>query len=127
MKGTGDYMYNKTDFGKNFTSEEDIEAALEELLKNGSDAPADDKLIFTYKLLKYLAKKTKAKVTYEIDDDVKGMGSVSMIGKKLRFKNADAKWFIKAAELAVGLEVYPKTDGAVELCYTFYNLTNKIN
>lgn len=120
-------MRNNFDFGKNFKNEEDIEVALEELLKSGNDALADDKLIFTYKLLKYLAKKTKAKVTYKIDDDVKGMGSVSMIGKKLRFKNADAKWFIKAAELAIGLEVYPKTDGTVELCYTFYDLTNKIN
>lgn len=120
-------MYNEFDFDKNFANEEEIEMALEELFKRGSDVTADDKLIFTYKLLKYLAKNTRAKATYGTNNPIAGMGSVSIIGKNLRFKNADAKWFIKVAELAANLDIYPKTDGTVEICYTFYDLTNKTN
>lgn len=116
-------MYNEFDFGKNFANEEDIEVALKELLKKGGDATADDKLIFTYKLLTYLAKKARAKATYSTNNPIAGMGSVSIVGRNLQFKNADAKWFIKAAELAANLDIYPKTDGTVEICYTFYDLT----
>ena len=82
-------------------------------------------VLYTYKVLKYLTKGTKAKVSYELHTPYKSMGSVSVVGSDLLFRNTE--WFMKAVELASNFEVYPKTDGTVQMDFTFHGLTRAID
>lgn len=76
-------------------------------------------------MLKYLTKGTKAKVTYALHEPYKSMGVVSVVGSDLLFRNTE--WFMKAVELASNFEVYPKTDGTVQMDFTFHGLTRAID
>ena len=77
--------------------------------------------MYTYKILKYLTKGTKAKVTYVLNEPYKSMGCVSVIGKELTFSNP--KWFMIAVKLSSNFNVYPKTDGTAQMDFTFHGLT----
>lgn len=82
----------------------------------------EEHVIFAYKVLKHLTKGTKAKVTYQLHDETfKGMGWVSVEANNLSFKHAG--WFMRVVELASNMEVYPRTDGTVQMNFTFYGLT----
>lgn len=124
-----------------FSTEFSNDAEVEEMLDNiisaiGTQAESDDmenqiinpyriqEILYTYKVLKYLTKGTKANVTYELHKPYKSMGYVSIKGKNLSFKNM--KWFLKAIELASNFEAYPKTDGTVQMNFTFHGLTKII-
>lgn len=78
-------------------------------------------VLCTYKILKYLTKGTKAKVTYELNKPYKSMGCVSIVGKEIMFDNQE--WFVTAVKLASNFDVYPKTDGTVQMDFTFHGLT----
>lgn len=82
------------------------------------------KVIYTYKVMKYITKGTKAKVSYELHVPYKSMGSVCVVGSDLKFQNTD--WFTRAVELSSNFEVYPKTDGTVQMNFTFHGLTKTI-
>ena len=71
--------------------------------------------------MKYLTKGTNAKVTYALNEPYKSMGSVSIVGKELTFSNP--KWFMIAVRLASNFNVYPKTNGTVQMDFTFHGLT----
>lgn len=82
-------------------------------------------VLYTYKVLKYLMKGTKkAKVSYELHEPFRSMGSVSVVGKNLVFRKPE--WFMKAVELANNFEVYPKTDGTIQMNFTFHGLTKPL-
>lgn len=82
-------------------------------------------VLYTYKVAKLLTKGVKgAKVSYKLYEPYKSMGVVSVSGKNLIFKKSN--WFIKAVELADNFEVYPKTDGTVQMNFTFHGLTKTI-
>lgn len=82
-------------------------------------------VLYTYKVLKYLMKGNKgANISYELHEPYKSMGSVSVVGRNLVFRKPE--WFMKAVELANNFEVYPKTDGTVQMNFTFHGLTNPI-
>jgi hypothetical protein len=49
---------------------------------------------------------------------------VSVTGKDLLFRKTE--WFMKEVELASNFEVYPKTDGTVQMNFTFHGLTKPI-
>lgn len=125
-------------FDTEFMSDEEVEEMLDNLVTTiGDEAAADDsqtaivnpyriqQVLYTYKVLKYLTKGTKANVTYELHEPYKSMGSVSVVGANLLFRNAE--WFMKAVELASNFEVYPKTNGAVQMNFTFHGLTRAVN
>lgn len=78
-------------------------------------------IVYVYKAMKRLVRGTSANVTYK---PFKSMGSVSVTGKNIDTKKV--VWFVRSAELASNFEVYPKTDGAVCMTFTFHNLTRPI-
>lgn len=82
-------------------------------------------MLYTYKVLKYLTKGIKeVKVSYELHEPYKNMGNVNVVGKDLIFRKPE--WFMKAVELANNFEAYPKTDGTVQMNFTFYGLTKSV-
>ena len=124
-------------FDTEFMTDEDVEQMLDSLVTTVSnDIAVDDsktsiinpfkiqQVLYTYKVLKYLVKGTKAKVTYVLHEPYRSMGSVQVVGKDLMFRKPE--WFMKAVELANNFEVYPKTDGTVQMNFTFHGLTKPI-
>ena len=81
-------------------------------------------IAYTYKILKYVTKGSKAKVTYKLHQPFRSMGSVSVTGKNIIFKNP--KWFSAAAKLASNFNSYTKTDGTVKMDFTFHGLTTTL-
>ena len=82
-------------------------------------------VLYTYKLLKYLTKGTIAKVTYTLNEPYRSMGSVTVVGKNLTFSNPE--WFMVAVKSASNFNVYPKTDGTVQMDFTFHGLTTTLD
>ena len=127
-------MENCFEFEKEFMTDDEVEAMLENLLDFvGGQAEEQDNrnavlnipkakiLMCTYKILKHLTKGSGAKVSYELNSPYKSMGSVSVVGKNISFKNS--KLFTTAANLASNFNVYPKTNGTVQMDFTFHGLT----
>lgn len=127
-------MVNNLDFEKEFMSDSEVEEMLESLTDLiGEQAENEDNrtsiinpkkvqaVLYTYKVLKYLTKGTNAKLTYALNEPYKSMGSVSIVGKELTFSNP--KWFMVAVKLASNFNVYPKTNGTVQMDFTFHGLT----
>lgn len=125
-------------FDEEFTTDEEVEAMLDAIVTTvGNEAIIEDnrtaiinpykiqQVLYTYKVLKYLTKGTDAKVSYELHSPFKSMGSVTITGKNLIFRKTE--WFMKAVELSANFEVYPKTNGAVEMNFTFHGLTKPID
>ena len=130
-------MSQEFDFNKEFENDADVDAALDTLVTVvAQTARVEDNrtqivnpitmqhLLYTYKILKYLTKGTGAKVTYELHEPYKSIGSVTVCGRNITF--AKPEWFMKAVELAANFEVYPKTDGTVEMNFTFHGLTKPV-
>lgn len=127
-------MVSNLDFEKEFMSDSEVEEMLESLTDLiGEQAENEDNktsiinpkkvqaVLYTYRVLKYLTKGTNAKVTYALNEPYKSMGSVSIVGKELTFSNP--KWFMVAVKLASNFNVYPKTNGTVQMDFTFHGLT----
>lgn len=125
------------DFESEYASDSEIEEAIDSLVISVANDIAQDEsrtsiinpyrmqqLLYTYKVMKYLMKGTSAKVTYKLHEPYQSMGSVSVTGKDIEFKNVS--WFLRAAELASNYEVYPKTDGTVCMTFTFHGITAPI-
>ena len=125
------------DFESEYASDSEIEEAMDSLVISVANDIAQDEsrtsiinpyrmqqLLYTYKVMKYLMKGTSAKVTYKLHEPYQSMGSVSVTGKDIEFKNVS--WFLRAAELASNYEVYPKTDGTVCMTFTFHGITAPI-
>lgn len=131
-------MYdNKFDIDTEFMSDEEVNEMVESAMMCIAQAAADEdnqtmivipdrigQVANTYKILKYLTKGTNAKVSYKLHQPYKSMGCVSVVGKNLQFKNTE--WFLAAVNLASNFEVYPKTDGTVQMNFTFHGLTQVI-
>ena len=125
-------------FDTEFITDDEVEQMLDSLVTTVGEAAAIDdsktsiinpfkiqQVLYTYKVLKYLTKGIKgAKVSYELHEPYRSMGSVSVTGKDLLFRKPE--WFMKAVELASNFEVYPKTDGTVQMNFTFHGLTKPI-
>ena len=123
------------DFDTEFMTDEEVEEMLDSIvLAAAEQAAAEDskpsiinphriqRVLYTYKVLKYLTKDVGGtKVSYELHEPYKSMGSVSIAGKNLVFRKPE--WFMKAVELADNFEAYPKTDGTVQIDFTFHGLT----
>lgn len=126
------------DFDTEFMTDEEVEMMIDSLItglaaeKNKDESKISvinphriQQALYTYKVLKYLMKSNKeAKVSYELHKPYQSMGSVSVFGKNLVFRKPE--WFMKAVELANNFDVYPKTDGTVQMDFTFHGLTNTI-
>ena len=130
-------MVTELEFDNEFTSPEEVEAMLNSLTdligeqiekEDGRTALVNPNkikwVLYTYKVLKYLTKDTGAKVTYKLNEPYKSMGSVNIVGKELTFSKPE--WFMIAVKLASNFNVYPKTDGTVQMDFTFHGLTEPL-
>lgn len=79
------------------------------------------KVAKAYELVKQLTKGTKVKVEYHINEPVRSMGGVNIIGKNIPIN--DTELFMQVANLASNFNVYAKTNGTVEMDFTFHGLT----
>lgn len=131
-------MNEEFGFDTEFMTDEEVEDMLDSIVTTvATEIVIDDnktsvinpykiqQVLYTYKVLKYLMKGNKgANISYELHEPYKSMGSVSVVGRNLVFRKPE--WFMKAVELANNFEVYPKTDGTVQMNFTFHGLTNPI-
>lgn len=81
-------------------------------------------LAYAYKILKSITDGINVKVTYTLHEPYNFVGSISIEGDSLEFCNTEL--FAKAAQLASNFEIYPKTDGTVQMNFAFYGLTRTI-
>lgn len=130
---------NEFDFDTEFMSDEEVEEMLDSFIIEtlGNKIEADEnrtaivnphrvqQVLCTHEILKRLTRGTNAKVVYDLYEPYKSMGIVSVIGSNLMFENTE--WLIKAMKLASNFEVYPKTDGTVQIDFTFHGLTIAID
>ena len=127
------------DFNKDFSSDDEVDEALDSLLKSiGEKIDIEDsrtaivnpfkiqQLLCTYKIARYLTKGEKGvKVSYKLHTPYKSMGSVSITGKEIVFRRPD--WFMAAIKFSNNLDVYPKTDGTMQMDFTFHGLTQPLD
>lgn len=122
---------------KTFSSKEEMEGALDELLGALKDnIEADDRkttmldglklkqIQFAYSVLQYITRGTDAKVSYKLNEPFKTMGSISVEGPMLEFDCPE--WFSRVAEFASNTEVYPLAKNKVRMTFTFHGLTKPI-
>lgn len=126
------------DFESEFSTDDEVEAFLDSLVttvENG-DASQDSEsasivnpyrmqqILYTYKIMKYLTKGTSVKVDCVLHEPFQSMGYVTAVGKNIQLRNME--WFLKAVSLSSNFEVYPKTDGTVEMNFGFHGLTKRL-
>lgn len=125
-------------FDTEFMTDEEVEQMLDSIVTSVGDVASDDnsrtsvvniykmkQVLYVYKVMKYLAKGQKGvKVDCKLHTPYNSMGCVSVVGKKLVFRKPE--WFMKAVELSNNFEVYPKTNGTVQMNFTFHGLTTPI-
>ena len=122
---------------KTFSSREEMERALDELLGTLKDnIEAEDKkttvldglklkqIQFAYSVLQYITRGTDTKVSCKLNEPFKTMGSISVEGPILEFDCPE--WFSRVAEFASNTEVYPLAKNKVRLTFTFHGLTKPI-
>lgn len=121
------------DFDKDFESDEEAMAFVDEVVTEIANSEASTSVTIpervrrvevAYKALRLIAKGKDVDVTYELNAPYTSMGSVSIVGKEVIITNPAL--FAKVAEMASNFEVYPKTNGTVEMNFTFHNLTRKV-
>lgn len=125
------------DVDKEFESEEEAMASVDEVIMEiANDVSKDEagtsviipervKQVETaYKALRLIAKGKNVDVTYELNEPYTSMGSVTVVGKEVIITNPVL--LAKVASMASNFEVYPKTNGTVQMNFTFHNLTRKV-
>lgn len=111
-----------------FMSTEEAEVfarTVDEQVQKAPDAVPERvrEVLYAYNLLRALAGGKEAKVSYELFSPSSSMGVVSVVGSRLSFGKPEL--FMRAVNLATNFEVYPKTDGTVQMNFTFHGLKNK--
>ena len=76
-----------------------------------------------YEAIDYAISKHTAKVSYEIGDPYPSMAYISITGSGIVI--VDTELFVAAVKLADNFEVYPLTDGDVQINLGFHNITRK--
>lgn len=79
------------------------------------------KEIYVLRLLRELFRGEEAEITFDIAEVAASMGTVSV--KAYGLKCADTDALAEIIELTDNFSVYAKTDGSVQLDFTFYNVT----
>lgn len=125
------------DLDKDFDSGEELMDSLDKvMMKIASDISKDEadttmiamegvqQVKTAYKALRFITNGKDVDVIYELNKPYTSMGSISIIGKEIIITSP--KMFARVAEMASNFEVYPKTDGTVQMNFTFHNLTRKV-
>lgn len=80
-------------------------------------------MLYSYLALRHITKGRNVKVKYELFEPSKNMGYISVTGRKIDYQNS--KVFKTVTALATNFEAYPKTNGTVQLNFTFHKLRKK--
>ena len=80
-------------------------------------------MLYSYLALRHITKGRNVKVKYELFEPSKNMGYISVTGRKIDYQNN--KVFKTVTALATNFEAYPKTNGTVQLNFTFHKLRKK--
>lgn len=121
------------DFEAEFSEDAEVEAALDAVTDLLIEADSKTAIINpyrmkqmsdAYKVLAYLLKGSRAKISYELHKPYKSVGCIKVVGKSIKFRKTE--WFVRAAGLASNFEVFPKVDGTLEMNFTFHGLTESI-
>lgn len=78
------------------------------------------KVSTVFAIMKKLTAGTSAVVTYKLCSPFRSSGSVTVVGKKISFRNT--KLFLEAVNLAENFDVYTKTDGTIQMDFGFNGL-----
>lgn len=80
-------------------------------------------MLYSYLALRHITKGRNVKVKYELFEPSKNMGYISVTGRKIDYQNS--KVFKTVTALATNFEAYPKTNGTVQINFTFHKLRKK--
>ena len=124
-------------FDKTFLTDEDLEQSMDDFIEAISQELEDEEwnttvldiqkskqIQFAYSVLKYLTRGSDAVVSYKLYEPFKTMGSVSVEGKEIEFRNPE--WFSRISKFASNVEVYVLAKNRVRLTFTFHGLTAPI-
>ena len=129
-------LFTEYDFNEEYTDDEEVATVFDSLFEDVQFSQKDGvkiqimnpenvkRLLRTYKALKYITQGSGVKISYELNEPFNSMGSVTLCGKNIVFKNPE--WFVKVVEYASNFEVYPKIDGTIEMNFTFHGLTTSV-
>ena len=78
----------------------------------------------TYELLIPLARDTEAEIHWELHEPYKSMGSISLEGEDLIFK--DSRRLGKAISGCSNVEIYPLTNGKIRMTLTWLGLVKNL-
>lgn len=96
-----------------------------DVLKNNPDVDKARicQILYSYLALRHITKGRNVKVEYKLFEPSKNMGDISVIGRRVDYH--DSKVFRTVTSFATNFEVYPKTNGTVQLNFTFHKLRKK--
>lgn len=109
--------------------EEGTDALLNEILgnlKHENSKPAVinperiKDFVKTFGFLKKYANSNRSKVSYKMHSPFKWMGCISLVGSNMSF---DFDTFDTVANLVTTIDIYPKTNGTVQIDFMFNDLT----
>jgi hypothetical protein len=125
------------DFSSRFASDRELERSLNELIAIVSDDIKSDEsattipnnhrlqqMQFAYAALAYITKGQDVKLSYNLYEPFKTMGSISVEGSLLELGNPE--WFARVAEFASNTEIYPLEKDGVRLTFTFHGLATPV-
>lgn len=97
----------------------------DDVLKKNPDADKARicQMLYSYLALRHITKGRNVKVKYELFEPSKNMGYISVTGRKIDYQNSEV--FKTVTALATNFEAYPKTNGTVQLNFTFHKLRKK--
>lgn len=97
----------------------------DDVLKKNPDADKARicQILYSYLALRHITKGRNVKVKYELFEPSKNIGYISVTGRKIDYQNS--KVFKTVTALATNFEAYPKTNGTVQLNFTFHKLRKK--
>lgn len=75
----------------------------------------------SYKLLSHMIVGDCVNVTYKLHDMFNDVGTISIEGNNIIFSDTD--WFLTATKYASNVDIYPKTNGKIQIDLCFYGLT----
>ena len=123
--------------GREFSTDDDAEKALQDLMKKVWSAIAEDESGVSVedpkrmaefetccRVLRTVLRGTGLKMSAVPHDEFPSVGTISFTARSFSVTNTDL--FARACALASNYEMYPKLDGTVVFNLAFYGMTRKV-
>lgn len=88
-----------------------------------TDKESEERIKAACDVMKQITKGKEVRVSYELNTPYNGMGFITVVGSRIDISNPIL--FSKIMEISSNLEVYPKTNGDIQMNFTFHNLIRK--